>query len=83
MEFKIEKNRIYVLSLEGDLLAEITFKETREEVYTIDHTYVESSLRGKGVASKLMELAVKKIEDEGKKVEATCSYAKVWLERHK
>ena len=82
MNFIKEQNRIYLQDEAGKLLAEITFEEIEKEIYNIDHTFVDESLRGQGIASKLVEEAVKEIEAKGGKVEATCSYARSWLEKH-
>lgn len=76
MELIKETNRIYATNEEGAVVAEITFAVTEEGVCTIDHTEVDDSLRGQGIAAKLVEAAVEEIKAQGKKVDATCSYAK-------
>ena len=81
MDFIKEKNRIYVQDGQGKILAEIEFEKIEENVYNIYHTFVDESLRGQGVASKLVEEAVKEIETRNGKIQATCSYAKTWIER--
>ena len=70
MNFKIENNRIFQEDETGQVIAEITFPETSHGVFVIDHTFVDSSLRGQGIASKLVH------------VKATCSYAAKWLSEH-
>ncbi len=82
MDFIKEQNRIYAEDENGKLIAEVTFPESEEGVCTIDHTFVDNSLRGQNVASKLVESAVAQIKEQGKKVNATCTYAQAWLERH-
>lgn len=79
MSFIKEKNRIYQTDEAGTTIAEITFPQTAPGVCTIDHTFVDSSLRGQGVAAKLVEAAVDEIEGRGEQVDATCSYAVKWL----
>lgn len=79
--FTIEKNRIFMQNESGKTLAEITFPETSDGVYTIDHTFVDESLRGQGVASKLVQAAADEIEKRGGKIKATCSYAAKWLDK--
>lgn len=79
MEFKREENRIYKTDDTGKVIAEVTFPETAEGVYTIDHTFVDNSLRGQGVAGQLVQAAVDEITAKGGRVEATCSYAVKWL----
>ena len=64
------------------MLAEITFPRTEPGVYTIEHTIVDSSLQGQGVAGKLVQAAVDDIKAMGGEVRATCSYAVKWLEKH-
>ena len=79
--FITEGNRIYMNDESGAMIAEITFPETADGVFTIDHTFVDESLRGQGIASKLVQAAVDEVEKRGGKVEATCSYAVRWLEK--
>lgn len=81
MNFTVESQRIYYQK-NGKVLAEITFPKVQDGTFCIDHTFVDSSLRGQGVAGKLVELAVKEITSNGGTVTATCSYAKSWLEKH-
>lgn len=82
MDFIYEKNRIYVNNEAGETIAEVTFPETDPGVFTIDHTIVDSSLQGQGVAGRLVQAAVDEIKGRGGRVEATCSYAVRWLEKH-
>lgn len=82
MDFITEPNRIYAEDASGKLLAEITFPEIKPGICTIDHTFVDHSLRGQGIAGKLTELAVSAIQMQNKQVTATCAYAQRWLEQH-
>ena len=81
MNFITESNRIYANDESGKVIAEITFP-AKDGVATIDHTFVDESLRGQGVAGKLMEAAVAKISIDGNKIAATCFYAVAWLGKH-
>ena len=76
------ENRISQKDENGRVIAEITFPETSPGIFVIDHTFVDESLRGQGVASKLVQAAVYEIKKRGGKVEATCSYVKKWLKEH-
>ena len=68
--------------MNGDtLVAEITFPD-RNGAAEIDHTFVDSSLRGRGVAGKLVHAAAEQIRAEGKRARVVCSYAKTWFEQH-
>ena len=82
MEFIHEPNRIYGTDDNNKVIAEITFPQTEPGVFTIDHTIVDASLQGQGVAGKLVQAAVDDIKSQGGKVQATCSYAVKWLEKH-
>lgn len=83
MKFIKENSRIYSLDENGKLIAEITFPETEKGIFCIDHTFVDETLRGQGIASKLVEMVVEEIKSRNGKIQATCSYAKKWLEKNK
>ena len=80
MEFRKETGRIYA-DRDGQLIAEITFPE-EDGVAVIDHTFVDGSLRGQGVAGQLVRAAADQIRDQGKKARAVCTYARAWFDRH-
>jgi len=82
MEFTKDSNRIYSADENGDVIAEVTFPNTRDGAVTINHTFVDSSLRGQGVASQLISAAYDTIKAGGKKAYATCAYAIKWFEEH-
>lgn len=81
MDFITEKDRIYATDPAGHIVAEVTFP-TENGVSTIDHTFVDPSLRGEGIAGKLVKLAADKILADGNRLAATCSYAVAWFKRH-
>ena len=81
MNYITDDSRIYAKDDNGKVIAEITFP-TANGVATIDHTFVDASLRGQGIAGQLMQMALDKILADGNKLAATCSYAVVWLQRH-
>lgn len=83
MIWNYEDGRIYSVDEKDELMAEVTFVLKEEGKANIDHTYVNPILRGKGVASDMMEVAVEYLKQKGLKASATCSYAKAWLEKQK
>ena len=83
MEYIKEKNRIYANDASGKLIAEVTFPDCGENTVVIDHTFVDDSLRGQGVAAELMEAAYSAIKSSGKVATLTCSYAVKWFEKNK
>ena len=82
MEFQKEPGRIFALGEDGKLLAEITFPTGEDGVADIDHTFVDPSLRGQGMADKLVRAALEQIRKNGGTPAATCTYAVSWLEKH-
>ena len=81
MEYITEGNRIYVIA-NGEEVGEVTFPEREKGMCVINHTYVDDRFRGQGIASELVRRAVEEIERKGYQVEATCSYALLWLARN-
>lgn len=90
MEYITYKNRIAAID-NGEEIGEVTFAPQgrgpqhpeRDGVYVINHTYVDDRYRGQGIASELVRRAVEEIEQRGGRVEATCSYALLWLARNR
>lgn len=84
MNFTHNENQIALYSATGDLLAEITFPYTdaQKDTVNVDHTFVDASLRGQGIAGKLMIELVKELSDRNLKAVPTCSYAVNWFEKH-
>lgn len=78
-----EKNRIYMNDLKGQLIAEVTFPDIDANTVNLNHTFVDDSLRGQGIASKLVEAVAVKMQKENKKIIPTCSYAVHWFEKNK
>ena len=49
----------------------------------INHTFVDASLRGQGIAGKLMTELISELEKRISKRVPTCSYAVSWFEKHR
>ena len=82
MDFIKEKNRIYAQNSNKETIAEVTFYEIQNGVFNIDHTFVDDSLRGQGIGSKLVQEAVNTLNEKGAKTQATCPFARKWLEEN-
>lgn len=81
MEFKTENERI--ICIENDnIVGEVTFPETSSGVFNIDHTFVDESMQGKGIAARLVQLAINEINLRGGEVTAQCSYAQKYIAKH-
>ncbi|MEY1580700.1 MAG: GNAT family N-acetyltransferase [Pseudomonadota bacterium] len=62
-------------------LAEITFVYTGEELAIIDHTIVDESLKGQGIAKQLVAKVVERMRDEHRKIIPLCPFAKAIFDR--
>jgi predicted GNAT family acetyltransferase len=82
MEFEKSEGRFYAQDADGKLLAEITFPTGEDGVADINHTFVDDSLRGQGVAGKLVKAAADELRAQGKQARTSCWYAAQWFERH-
>lgn len=80
MEFQHEEGRIYARQGEK-LLAEVTFP-ARDGTAVIEHTFVDDSLRGQGVAGALVQAAADQIRSRGLRAKPVCTYAVRWFEQH-
>ncbi len=75
MEFEKTNNGFVKHDENGKLIAEITYATTSDpNVVVADHTFVDSSLRGQGVAGKLLNALVEDMKQQNKKIKASCSY---------
>ena len=75
MEFTKTNNGFVKYDENGRVIAEITYATTNDpNVVVADHTFVDSSLRGQGVAGKLLDALVEDMNEQNKKIKASCSY---------
>lgn len=81
MDFCKEPGRIFAVDGTGKLLAEVTFPE-QDGAAVINHTFVDGSLRGQGVAGQLLQAAADTLRAEGRKAVPLCSYAVHWFDTH-
>lgn len=71
----------FYLARDGERLAELAYRRGGDDRVVIVHTEVDDSLRGQGVARKLLDAAVTWARETGTKLGATCPYAKAQLEK--
>ncbi|MBQ7014352.1 MAG: GNAT family N-acetyltransferase [Oscillospiraceae bacterium] len=81
MQFQTKPNRILCIE-DGAEVGYVTFPEREAGVFEIDHTVVDKSMQGRGVAAQLVRLAIQEIHRQGGTVTASCSYAQKYLEKH-
>ncbi|TDM00707.1 GNAT family N-acetyltransferase [Macrococcus carouselicus] len=76
MEIKQAGNRFYI-----DDKAEITFYPEGEKTIVINHTFVDPSLRGQGIAKQLVDKVIDYARENNLVIVPLCSYAKVVMDR--
>ena len=81
MEIKKGNNRFYIGDTEENPIARITWKNGGNNIIIIDHTIVDPSLRGQGIAGKLLDRVVEMARAENLKIVPVCSYAVVKMSR--
>jgi predicted GNAT family acetyltransferase len=67
----------------GARVAEMTYQRLSAFLILVDHTHVDVSLRGGGVARQLLDAAVTWARQNGVKIDATCSYVVAQFARDK
>ena len=82
MKFNQEKDRIFAEDETGKLIAEVTFSQRADGAVDINHTFVDDSLRGQGIADQLMREVHESLKKEDRKAILTCPYAVKWFRNH-
>lgn len=82
MDFKENAEKIWLENEEGKVIAYVEFPEISGTA-NVMHTVVDSSLRGQGIAGKLMKALVAKMGKENRKLMLTCSYAVDWFNKNR
>jgi predicted GNAT family acetyltransferase len=67
----------FVIQQGGRRIAEMTYTRTNPTLVVVDHTFVDPSLRGQGVARQLQDAMVAWARESKTKVVPVCSYVKV------
>lgn len=82
MDFIREDHRVYLLNENNDIIAEVNFPEMSDGTCAITHTFVDPSLRGKGVAAKITEEAYQVLKEKNRKARPVCAYSIKWFEEN-
>ncbi|MDR2296341.1 MAG: N-acetyltransferase [Clostridiales Family XIII bacterium] len=82
MEYIHEEDRIYVRNDKGETIAQIDFPAAGADEVAITRTFVDDSLRGRGVAAELVERVCKDMKERRKAIRPVCSYAVRWFAEH-
>lgn len=83
MDFKYDKDRIYLENENGKIIAEADIRKISDTEVDVVHVYVDPSLRGHGLAGDVMEKVTDHLRKNNLKAHASCSYANMWFMRNK
>lgn len=83
MNIKKAEKKHFIENEEGKIVAEITFVQAGTSKVIIDHTFVDESLRGQNIASKLVASVVEVMREQDKKIVPLCPFAKAEFVRKK
>lgn len=82
MDFQHEHGRYFLTGEEGQLTAEVTYTSIDDgHAISIDHTFVDPSLRGQGIAGRLVKLVVDHARRHRLKIEPLCTFARAEFQR--
>ena len=79
IKYEKENNRA-VAYIDNVEIGECVY-EKENNVWNIIHTEVDNAYQGQGIAKKLVECIIENAKKENNKLIASCSYAKIVLER--
>ena len=75
-----EKGRFYIDN-DGKTVAEITYTTPNNEMFIIDHTFVDESLRGQNIGEQLVASVVALARQQERKIIPLCPFAKREFEK--
>ena len=71
----------FFIERDGRHIAEITYQYQDDHTILADHTWVDLTLRGQGVACQLLDILVAFAREKQLKIVPTCSYVDVMFQR--
>ncbi|WP_218208676.1 GNAT family N-acetyltransferase [Acinetobacter sp. F9] len=76
-----KRGGVFFMEDQGRRLAEITYQWREASVIIADHTWVDHSLRGQGVARKMLDMLVDFAREKSLTIIPQCSYVDVMFKR--
>jgi predicted GNAT family acetyltransferase len=71
----------FFIDISGERVALLAYHRVEANHVVIDHTRVDDSLRGRGVARRLLDASVAWARSTGVRMAATCPYAKAQFDK--
>ncbi len=78
-----QQGEFFAVNASGQRIAEISYVWSGEHKIIANHTWVDDSLRGQGVARQLLDVLVAFAREKNLKIVGTCSYVDVMFRRDK
>ena len=75
------KGEFFLKNEQGQRIAEISYVWSNDKTIIADHTWVDDSLRGHGMARKLLDRLAEFAREKSLKIIPTCSYVVVMFKR--
>jgi predicted GNAT family acetyltransferase len=82
MDYIREDDKIYVLDGAHGNVAQVDFPLTGMNIVSITRTFVDGSLMGQGVASRLVQMVCDEMEEKNMLIRPVCPYAAKWFGGH-
>lgn len=76
-----KRGGVFFMEAQGKRLAEITYQWQEASTIVADHTWVDDSLRGQGIARKMLDVLVDFARKNQLKIIPQCSYVEVVFRR--
>lgn len=73
----------FFIEQNGNRIAELSYRTLNENTLDANHTFVDSSLRGQGIADKLYQAFIEFVDQNGYQVRPSCSYIESKMRREK
>ena len=71
----------FFVDVNGQRVALQTYRRVDAQHVVVNHTQVDDSLRGRGVARRLLDASIAWARQTGTRIAATCPYAKAQFEK--
>lgn len=76
-----QQGEFFAVNEDVQRIAEISYVWRSEHQIVANHTWVDDSLRGQGIARQLLDVLVAFAREKNLKIIATCSYVDVMFKR--
>ena len=77
-----ETNGVFYMPSDKGVLAELSYFKKGQNIIVIDHTETKKGHEGQGLASKLLEKAVRFAQENQLKIDPLCPFAEVKFEQN-